>query len=157
MLTAAIGLLLIIYRPAKGDDKPKVDASHVFRIERLESGKELKDISLTITINGQIQRFPAAYQYAIYEQNMAGGEYALPANADEVIIEIRARARIEEVPLEGGKAEIISLELQFRQPTRLRSSEFPKRGVETLRVIEDGVAQSPYRRDHNILVHYSVT
>jgi hypothetical protein len=159
MLTAAIGLLLLIYRPTKAEDDAvkKAESIHVFRIERLESGEEIKDISLTISINGQIQKFPATYQSAIYEQNMLGGEYVLPASADEFIIEIRALVRTEEVPPGGVEPVRMTLDLQLRQPTRLRRGEFPKRGVETLRVIEDSIAQSPYRRNQNILVHYSVT
>jgi len=163
VLAAAMGLLLIVFRPTptpKDDPKeePKVEPStHVFRIERLESSKGLNDISLRVNINGQNQRFPSAYEFAAYEQNMSGGEYILPSNADEFIVELRARVQFEESGFRDPKLRPVTLEFQLRQPLSLLKSKFPTRGVETLRAIEEsGMRQSRSRKDFYILVHYSV-
>lgn len=166
VLAATMGLLLVIFRPPVRADPvpdPKKDIvltppTRVFRIERLESSKSINDISLTISINGQIQKFPTAYGFAVYEQNMSGGEYILPATADEFIVDIRATVQFEEYGFRSTKLRPVILEFQLRQPTRFSENEFPKRGVETLRAIDEkGMRQSPSRKDFNILVHYSVT
>jgi hypothetical protein len=162
VLAAAMGLLLIIFRPvAKGESKEDskvTPRTHIFRIERLESSKGLNDISLTVSINGQTQRFPSAYEFAAYEQNMAGGEYILPSTADEFIIELRAWVQFEESGFRDPKLRPVTLGYQLRQPLRLLKGEIPKRGVETLRAIEEhGMRQSRSRKDYYILVHYSVS
>ena len=161
ILAAAMGLLLVIFRPVvKGDSKDEevIPPTYVFRIDRLESSKGLNDISLEVSINGQTQKFPSAYEFAAYEQNMHGGEYILPSTTDKFIIELRARVQLEESGFRDPKLRRVTLEYQFRQPLRLLKSEFPKRGVETLRALEEsGRRQSRFRKDYHILVHYSVS
>jgi hypothetical protein len=161
ILAAVIVILLIVFRPkpsSGSSEGPLAASKHTFRIDRIESSKTFSLISLAVKINGYEHRFPAGYDFASYEQNMFGGEYPLPETANEFLIEIRARVKIDEdrrpSPTLPSHVETVTKDLHMRQPMRFLMTDLPKSNVETLRVVE-GFSQTP-QRDYNILVYYSV-
>jgi hypothetical protein len=164
LLAASILFLLVAFRPPTKEGKEgsggsdSAASNHIFRIEKIESSRIYKLISLTVSINGYEHRFPSGYEYAAYEQNMSGGEYPMAANATEFLVIIRARIQIDEdyrpSPTMPMRTITITKELQLRQPLRFLTKEFPKQGMETLRAVEYGVQSAP--REYDILVHYSV-
>ena len=150
-LAATVAFLLLAFRP----DPNK---SVLLRIERLETTTPYKTIALLVTVNGNQQRFPSGYNSVAYEQNMAGGDYPLPAEGDEVLIDIQATGQLQEdrrlLPTMPPHIVNITLEFRLRQPIRLSKPILPTTGVAMLRAVEGGVQRGP--REYNIQAHYAV-